>query len=199
MFQPQTIAIDCNNVTFAGTICEKKGVRHLIQAFSYIKKKFPNVILHLYGRDWKFPDGSSYVKMLQEKELHKLGTIASDVIFHGAVSFQEIPDAYAKAAVCVFPSHMETLGLVAPEAMSMGKTVVFTALGPGPEVIIHSETGLLCNPFKPEDIASKVCWVLENKEKAIEMAKKGRKKVLDMFDISILVEKNIQFYNQFLK
>ena len=199
LFQPQAIAIDCNNVTFAGTICEKKGVRHLIQAFSYIKKKFPNVILHLYGRDWKFPDGSSYVKMLQEKELPKLGTIASDVVFHGAVSFQEIPDAYAKAAVCVFPSHMETLGLVAPEAMSMEKAVVFTAFGPGPEVITHNETGLLCNPFKPEDIASKVCWVLENEEKAIEMAKKGRKKVLEMFDISILVEKNIQFYNQFLK
>lgn len=152
-FQPQAITSDPNNITFAGTICEKKGVRQLIQAFPLVKEKFPKAVLNLYGRDWLFPDGSSYIQMLQQTELPRLGIFAKEVIFHGAVSFAEIPNAYAKAAVCVFPSHMETLGLVAPEAMAMEKAVIFTKLGPGPEVISDGETGWLCNPHEPKEIA----------------------------------------------
>ncbi len=196
LFQPLDIAIESNNITFAGTICEKKGVRQLIQAFPLVKDKFPNAVLNLYGRDWLFLDGSSYIKMLQETELPKLGTFAKDVIFHGAVSFADIPKVYAKAAVCVFPSHMETLGLVAPEAMAMGKSVVFTELGPGPEVITDGETGLLCNPHKPKDIADKIEQLLENPDLAIVLGKKARLNVLNQFEITKLELLNMTFYSK---
>ena len=196
LFHPKNVAIDVNNITFAGTICEKKGVRQLIQSFPIVKEKFPNAILNLYGRDWLFPDGSSYVKMLQEIELPKLGEYAKDVFFHGAVSFAEIPNIYAKAAVCVFPSHMETLGLVAPEAMAMEKAVIFTELGPGPEVVVDGETGLLCNPHQPENIAKKIVFLLSNSELSIQLGKKARTNVLERFEITNLVKQNIEFYNK---
>ena len=196
LFQPKDVAIDVNNITFAGTICEKKGVRQLIQSFPLVKEKFPSAVLNLYGRDWLFPDGNSYIKMLQETELPKLGEYAKDVVFHGVVSFAEIPNAYAKAAVCVFPSHMETLGLVAPEAMAMEKPVIFTKLGPGPEVIIDGETGLLCNPHQPEDIANKIVYLLSNPELSLQFGKKARTSVLERFEITNLVKQNIAFYTK---
>jgi glycosyltransferase involved in cell wall biosynthesis len=196
LFQPQKGVIEANNITFAGTICEKKGVRQLIQAFPIVKEKFPKAILNLYGRDWFFPDGSSYIQLLQQKELPKLGLLAEDIIFHGAVSFSEIPNIYAKAAVCVFPSHMETLGLVAPEAMAMEKAVVFTNKGPGPEVIKDKETGLLCNPHHPEDIAEKIIWMLQNPEKRQVMGQKARVDTLRYFDVEMIVQQNIEFYNK---
>lgn len=196
LFQPLKTAIEVSNITFAGTICEKKGVRQLIQSFPMVKEKFPNAILNLYGRDWLFPDGSSYVKMLQEIELPKLGECTKDVVFHGAVSFAEIPNIYAKAAVCVFPSHMETLGLVAPEAMAMEKAVIFTELGPGPEVVVDGETGLLCNPHQPENIAKKIVFLLSNSELSIQLGKKARTNVLERFEITNLVKQNIEFYNK---
>ena len=199
LFQPQEIALETNNITFAGTICEKKGVRQLIQAFPFVKEKFPKAILNLYGRDWLFPDGGSYMKMLQETELPQLGALAQDIIFHGAVSLQEIPKVYAKAAVCVFPSHMETLGLVAPEAMAMEKAVIFTALGPGPEVITHGETGYLCNPHQPKDIAEKILLVLQNPEKATGLGVKARQAVLQKFEINTIVNENIAFYTKISK
>lgn len=195
LFQSQEVAIETNNITFAGTICEKKGVRQLIQALPLVKEQFPNAILNLYGRDWLFPDGSSYVKMLQKIELPKLGDYAKDVVFHRAVSFAEIPTIYAKAAVCVFPSHMETLGLVAPEAMAMEKPVIFTQLGPGPEVIADGETGWLCNPHQPEAIATTIIQVLSNPKAASEIAKRGKQSVLQQFDINSIVERNIKFYH----
>lgn len=199
LFQPKDVEIDLNNITFAGTICEKKGVRQLIQSFPLVKEKFPNAILNLYGRDWLFSDGSSYVKMLQEIELPKLGEYAKDVVFHGAVSFVEIPNIYAKAAICVFPSHMETLGLVAPEAMAMGKPVIFTRLGPGPEVIVDGETGWLCNPYEPRDIANKILDVFSNFDSALKVGKQARDMVIQNFDIKKMMEKNIIFYNSILK
>ena len=196
LFQPQNSTVDPHNITFAGTLCEKKGVRQLIQAFPFIKEKYPKAVLNLYGRDWKFPNGSSYIKMLQEVELPKISPFDKDVIFHGSIDYDQIPQAYAKAAVCVFPSHMETLGLVAPEAMAMEKAVVFTSLGPGSEVIEDGLTGYLCNPHQPKDIAEKILLVLQNPEKATDIGVKARISVLEKFEISKIVQENIDFYTK---
>lgn len=184
------------NITFTGTICEKKGVRQLIQAFSIVKEKFPKAKLHLFGRDWLFPNGESYIKMLQKIELPKIIPYDSDVLFYGAINYNKIPIVFAKSQVCVFPSHMETLGLVAPEAMAMGKPVIFTEKGPGSEIINHSISGLLCNPHDPIDIADKISWVFDNFDKANEMGENARKDVLQLFQVDALVNKNIEFYKK---
>lgn len=194
LFHPIAMLQEANNITFAGTICEKKGVRQLLQAFRLVKEHFPNAVLNLYGRDWFFPDGRSYIKMLQETVLPELGVFSKDVHFHGAIAFDAIPGVYAKAAVCVFPSHMETLGLVAPEAMAMEKVVIFTALGPGPEVIVDGQTGFLCNPHDATDLASKIIYVLKHQEAVVSIGKQARISVLKQFEKEAVLTKNIRFY-----
>ncbi|WP_294958257.1 glycosyltransferase family 4 protein [uncultured Flavobacterium sp.] len=184
-----------NRIVFAGTVCEKKGVRQLIQSFPFVKKEFSNATLEIYGRDWFFPDGSSYIKMLKEKEILHLGKLTEDVHFHGAIPYQDIPKAYSEASVCVFPSHMETQGLVAPEAMAMQKAVIFTKYGPGPEAIQDFVTGFLCDPYNPKDIAEKIIWVLSNKEKAKIIGKKAREFVCGKYGLNVIVNQNIDFYN----
>ncbi|CAC9976376.1 MULTISPECIES: glycosyltransferase family 4 protein [Flavobacterium] len=183
-----------DKIVFAGTVCEKKGIRQLIQAFPMVKKEFRNVTLEIYGKDWFFPDDTSYIKMLKDKELIKLGDVTKSINFHGSTPYSEIPIAYSGASVCVFPSHMETQGLVAPEAMAMEKPVVFTKLGPGPEAIENYRTGLLCDPYNPKDIAEKIIWVLSNKEEAKEMGKKAREHVLTKYGLENIVCQNIDFY-----
>lgn len=194
LFHPIAMLQDANNITFAGTICEKKGVRQLLQAFRLVKEQLPDAVLHLYGRDWFFPDGRSYIKMLQETVLPELGVFSKDVFFHGAIAFDALPEVYAKAAVCVFPSHMETLGLVAPEAMAMEKVVIFTALGPGPEVIVDGQTGFLCNPHDATDLASKIMYVLKHQEAVVSIGKQARISVLKQFEKEAVLTKNIRFY-----
>lgn len=183
-----------NKIVFAGTVCEKKGIRQLIQAFPLVKKELPDVVLEIYGRDWFFPDGSSYMKMLKEKELAKLWEISEDIHFHGAIPYADIPNAYSEASVCVFPSHMETQGLVAPEAMAMEKTVIFTKLGPGPEAVEDYKTGLLCDPYNPEDIAEKIIWVFSNIEKAKIIAENARDFVCEKYGLENIVRQNINVY-----
>lgn len=197
-FSPRNENEALNKIVFAGTVCEKKGVRQLIQAFPIVKNEFPNATLEIYGRDWFYPDGSSYIQMLKEKELSKFGKIAIDVHFHGSISYTNIPLAYSEASVCVFPSHMETQGLVAPEAMAMEKAVVFTLLGPGPETIQDYKTGLLCDPYNPESIAEKIAWYFSNKEKAKMMGKEAREFVIQKYGLASIVKQNIDFYQSLL-
>ena len=185
-----------NRIVFVGTVCEKKGVRQLIQAFPLVNKKFPNASLEIYGRDWFFPDGSSYIQMLKEKELPQFGQLANHIHFHGAIPFEDIPKAYSKAAVCVFPSHIETQGLVAPEAMAMEKVVVFTKYGSGPETIEDYKTGLLCDPYSPADIAEKIIWFLSNAPRANEIGKKARELVLQKYKVDDIVTRTISFFKE---
>jgi len=181
------------SIVFAGTVCEKKGVRQLIQALPLILEKFPETQLHIYGRDWFFTDKTSYIEFLKRQTPKDL---LEKITYHGAISHDLLSEAYEKGAVCVFPSHMETQGLVAPEAMAMEKVVVFTKLGPGPETIEHLKTGLLCNPLDPKDIASKIIWVFDNSDKSCEIGFEARKFVLNKFDIEKVYKSNNEFYNK---
>ncbi|MDT0556053.1 glycosyltransferase family 4 protein [Patiriisocius hiemis] len=183
------------SILFAGTICEKKGVRELLQAFQVVKERYPDYQLDLYGRDWFYPDGSSYIKKIQQ-EYPK--NFFENITFHGAVTREKLYKQYNNAAFCVFPSHMETQGLVTLEAMSLGKAVVFSKYGPGPETISHKDNGLLCDVYDPKDIASKICWYIENPEEVKAIGQRALKTVKEKYDIALILKKNIEFYHSLL-
>jgi len=198
-FSPLDLPIHKYSIVFMGSVCEKKGVRQLIQSFPFVKEKFPLATLEIYGRDWLFPNGSSFTDLLKTQEISKLGTIQKDIHFHGQVNYEGVPEKYSKAQVCVFPSHMETQGLVAPEAMAMKKVVVFTKKGPGPETIKEYETGLLCDPFNPKDIAEKIVWVFSNMQQSEEISNKARQSVLEKYSPEVIVQMNIDFFKSITK
>ncbi|OOG74595.1 glycosyltransferase family 4 protein [Algoriphagus sp. A40] len=183
-------------LVFAGTVCEKKGIRQLILAIPLVAKEYPEIHLEVYGRDWLFPDGKSYKGFLKE-------TIDPEVLnrvhFHGPVSHDSLPKFYEQAEICIFPSHVETQGLVAPEAMAMEKPVIFSVLGPGTETIDHGVNGWLCDPHNPESIASTIKEALRWKEKFAQIGKAARKKALEKFDLDRMTETNVAFYQMILK
>ncbi|ASB48302.1 glycosyltransferase family 4 protein [Alkalitalea saponilacus] len=185
-----------HRLVFAGTVCEKKGIRHLLMALHEVIEKFPNVHLDVYGRDWSYPDGTSYTATLKRtfKE-----DVLSHVTFHGSVKLSEIPDKYEEAELCVFPSLMETQGLVAPEAMVMGKPVLFSNTGPGMETIEHMVTGLLCNPYEPKDISRQIVFAFEHPERMVEIAKAGQRFAQKTFNLSEVTEQNVDFFHRLCK
>jgi glycosyltransferase involved in cell wall biosynthesis len=180
-----------HRLIFVGTICEKKGIRQLLEALKLVIPRFPDVHLDVYGRDWLFPDKRSYVDFLKETFPE---AVLRHVTFHGAIGLSEIPSKYEVAELCVFPSHMETQGLVAPEAMFMGKPVLFSNTGPGPETIDHMRNGLLCNPHEPLDIAEKIIYAFEHQNKMQVLAAQGQKDALEIFGLAQILNRNLQFY-----
>jgi glycosyltransferase involved in cell wall biosynthesis len=180
-------------IVFVGTVYEKKGVKQLIRAFHIVKKEFPEATLEIFGKDWYYPDGTSYIEMLKEKEI-VTKEIKDSIRFNGAIPYLEIPKKYEQAEVCVFPSLVEAQGLVVVEAMGMEKITIFTNAGPGVEIIEDYKTGLLCNPNDPKDIAEKIIWVFKNKEKVVQIQKNARLSVLENFNLNKIIDKNIEFY-----
>jgi len=189
------VPIDNNRILFAGTVCEKKGVRQLLEAFDIVRERYPNKQLDLYGREWFFPNGDSYEQLLRstyKTEFFK------NVHFHGAVSRDELDQKYMAAAFCVFPSLMETQGLVSIEAMLLEKPVLFSSYGPGSETVEHEKTGLLCDVYEPKDIADKMIWFIENPEAASAFGKRARSVVIEKYDAAKVMEQNVSFYKQLL-
>ncbi len=189
------VTVSTNRILFAGTVCEKKGVRQLIEAFKLVREKYPDMILDIFGRDWFYPDGTSYMEMLKttydDSYLDK-------VIFHGSVARDVLNIKYAEALFCIFPSHMETQGLVSLEAMLLEKPVIFSAYGPGPETIDHMETGLLCDVYDPKDIAEKMIWCIENPTEAKQLGVKGNKVVRKKYEKKYILDKNIAYYTKLM-
>ena len=118
--------------------------------------------------------------------------------FKGAVPRDELDGHYAAAAVCVFPSHMETQGLVSLEAMLLEKAVVFSKYGPGPETIQHGVDGLLCDVYQPEDIAAQILRILENPDEAEAMGRRARRTVMERCDLAKVTAQNIAFYRSLM-
>lgn len=196
MFQPHPeIAEEPGLILFVGTVCEKKGVRQLVQAMPKIVAAAPHARLWLAGRDWHDPQtGASYIGMLRGLIPVEL---TERIVFKGPVEHAQLPELLAQAAVCVYPSHMEALPLAWLEGLAMGKAVVASHTGPGPEVIVDRESGLLCNPHEPGSIAEKIIELLNNDALRQQFGQQARRRAVEHFSIESLVGRNEEFYLRF--
>lgn len=183
-----------NSILFIGTICEKKGVKELIQAFELVKKEVPNAVLNLVGRDWNDENVGSYTTYVKSfiADENK-----DNIIFHGTISYSEIPKMIGQAQVCVYPSHAESFGLTLIEAMAIQKSIVAGNIEPFQE-IMDENAGVFCNPFSPESIAEKLIYLLKNPSLADEFAIKAQKSVKEKFNAEKIVNENINFYKSIL-
>lgn len=181
-------------IVFAGTVCEKKGVRQLVQAMPTIVNAIPHARLSIIGRDSRDPfSGSSYTEGLRRAVPEGL---RDRIHFAGSVSHTEMPWRLAQAAVCVYPSHMEAMPVAWLEAMSMAKCVVASRSGPGAEVIEHSVSGLLCDPHDPGAIAEQVILALSSVDRRHQLGEQARARVLAHFSEHVMIERNERFYER---
>jgi glycosyltransferase involved in cell wall biosynthesis len=164
-----------NNITFAGRLHEGKGVAVLIEAFGKVLKQLPGANLHLFGDDTH----ASQLKKLS-RDLHP----GEQIIFHGLVPHEQMPQYYAFANVIVLPSvWIENSPLIILEAMAAGRPVIGSRIGGIPELIKDGETGLLSIPGDAEDLSYKILQLLTDKEKAEKMGRKGRELVEEGYGV----------------
>ena len=106
---------DAEVLLFVGRFAEEKNLTFLLRVFRDIITDRPNVRLLMVG---KGPNLKNLKRLARE-----LG-IGKQVLFVGAVPHEEVPHYAAAADLFVFPSEVETQGLVLIEAMAAGTPVV---------------------------------------------------------------------------
>lgn len=194
-FRPQPeIAEQEGLLFFAGTVCEKKGIRQLVQAMPQIVAAAPHARLWIAGRDWHDPQtGASF----SEKLRGMIPPALTDRIeFKGAVAHAELPQMMARASICVYPSHMEAMPLAWLEGLAMGKAVVASETGPGPEAIEDGVSGRLCNPHDPAALAETIIPLLRDGALRQRLGAQARLRALNKFSVTALAERNEDFYRR---
>ena len=94
---------------------------------------------------------------------------------------RDVPDLMRAIDVMCLPSHREPFGLVYVEAALAEKPVIACEAGGAPEIIEHGETGLLVRPQNVPDLAQAILTLLDNRDHAAAMGRRGRELALDRF------------------
>jgi glycosyltransferase involved in cell wall biosynthesis len=185
-------------VVFVNSINPKKGIEQLIGAMNIVCQAHPEAHLVAVGQDTqKRVGGRSYVEWLMDQVRPEF---RARVAFVGRMPRDSGVLRYLRQAnVCCYPSHMETFGIAAAEAMAVGKPTIYSRTGPGPEVMEDGVSGLLCNPFDAEDIAVKICALLENQPLAAYLGQGARARVLAMFNKKDWIGRNLDYYSRCLE
>lgn len=194
-FQPQSPELEEEGlILFVGTVCEKKGVRQLVQAMPQIVAAAPHARLWIAGRDWNDPQtGESFTEKLRSLIPAEL---TDKIVFKGRIEHAELPSVMAKASICVYPSHMEAMPLAWLEGLAMGNAIVASQTGPGPEAIEDGVSGLLCNPHEPASIAEKIILLLKDNELRRRLAQQARQRAVNLFSVETLTQRNEEFYSR---
>lgn len=181
-------------IVFTGTLCEKKGVRQLIQAMPRIVAEVPQSRLLLIGRDSIDPLTGASFKSQMEKLIEP--RLQPHVKFADFIDNSRLPETLASASVCVYPSHMEAQGIVIIEGMAMSKAVVTGKTGPGPELVEDEVSGMLCDPYDPASIAAKVAGLLKDPSLRRQIGARARLRAVNKFSVETLVRLNTDFYHR---
>ena len=198
IFSPRDPSLEEDGlIVCVGTIIERKGIRQLVEAMPKIAAAYPRARLIAYGNDTLDPaTGESYTRLLQRRIPPGL---ADRITFAGPVPRGELPELMARASVCIYPSHVEALPIAWVEGLAMGKAVIGSKIGPGPEVIEDGVSGLLCDPHDPAAIAATVLRLLPDPELRARLATAARRRAEKLFSLEDLVHQNLDWYRECVK
>lgn len=165
---PRTTKVDEYRLVCVSRLERGKGQDLVIQAFGKVKQKIPQATLHIVG------EGDREFERELRLLISKLG-LHESVVLTGRV--KSALAELKKAAVCVFPSmwNLEGFGLVAIEAMAVGRPVVAFDHAPLNEIITHRQEGLLVKSGDLEGLAQSIIKLLKDKKLQQKLGAQGKK------------------------
>ena len=158
-------------VLFVGRLEPLKGVDILIGAASMLDSDVDCSVLIVGG------DETTQAQVAQLRGLASALGVGERVAFVGAVDHDLLPLYYNAADICVVPSHYESFGLVAVEAMASGVPVVASRVGGLTGTVKDGETGYLIPWLCPEPFAERIELLLDNEPLRASLGEAGREAV----------------------
>lgn len=158
-------------IFYHGVFTPSRGLQESVESLEILRKSgYSNVVLFLLGK------GSALPLLEDTIWQHNL---TDNVVIHGQVEHENVPKFIQMADVCIVPlpdnpywRSQSPLKLL--EYMSMEKTIILTNIPAHKSVIGDCECGVYLSAVTPAEIANKVKYILENKDKLIEWGKSGR-------------------------
>lgn len=166
---------------FSGRLSRAKGLPMLIEAWTDLVRRYPELYLVIVGSGkLSFDDCEDSIR-----EFVRLHELQDSVQFAG-----ESPRVYEylqAADLFIFPTEYEGFSLALVEALACAMPVVVTAVGAAPDLIRHGENGFL---FAPKDSAAMIAalhWALEQKQYWPKIGAAARASVAP-FDLNVVAD-----------
>lgn len=183
-------------ITGRKNMLKEKGMVNLIEAFSRLSPRFPNIRLVIAvakaSDNLKDVFDSVYEMLLGYIKINDI----EDKTIVKMFELDQMPDVYRGSDVLVLPAEKnETLGQIFIEAMACGLPVIGAKTGGMPEIISDGYNGFLVHPNDPIDLAQKIDIILNNKDLRESFIKAGHKTIEEKFT----AEKQFTNFNELLK
>lgn len=171
---PQTFLI-----AMCGQLVEWKGLHVLLDAIELLEAPREDVRYVLVG---SAPRHSAAYLAAQQGRIKRSEVLADRVIFLGWR--RDMPEVINDLDVVVVPSVLpDPLPTIVIESMSLGKPVVGACIGGIPEMVEEGTTGLLFEPGDAAQLADKIEWMQLHRDRAEEMGREARRKVIADFSL----------------
>lgn len=161
------IPLDHRPILFVGRIQPLKGIDTLIKALALVKQRepalAPHICLSIIGGD---PNPDSQIEQAEFERLKLLSAelnMGELITFLGAKDQDTLVYYYAAAEMVVMPSHYESFGMVALEAMACGTPVIASDVGGLSFNIEDGFNGYLVPGRDPQALADKITLLLKYK------------------------------------
>lgn len=176
---------ETNSVVYFGRLAQGKGLLTLIEAANLLRSKGKKIEVKIIG------DGPLR-KTLEDvvKE-----TAISNVRFLGYLKGNKLYDEIKKSIAVIIPSEWyENNPMAVIEAFAMGKPVIGSRIAGIPELVRDNYTGLTFEAGNAFDLYSKISFLIENPDKAIEMGKKANQFVQNELSAKNYYKKLMEIY-----
>ena len=165
-------------VLFVGRIEPLKGIDTLLRAMAEATRQIPRwreeLCVAVIGGDASVPPEALDAEMARLHVLRSDLGIEDLVTFLGARSQDALPDYYSAADVVVMPSHYESFGLVALEAMACGTPVIASRVGGLKYTVLHGVTGLHVSERDPMALAREIIRLILDQELRERLGRQAR-------------------------
>ena len=177
------------NLLTVGRLSIEKGHDTAIKAIAKVAKIYPMLEYNIVGDG---PEKNNLAKLISDYRLEGI------VKLRGVKVGKELLQYYSNAHIFVLPSNTETQGVVLQEAQASGIPIIASRVGGIPEVIIENNTGLLYEAQNHNNLADMIQLLVHNPILYQEICIASRKDIEKKFDISVVCNKLVDTYKEFI-
>ncbi len=184
---------DAPLISIVGRLQEWKGQREFLQAAAKVLDQHPECYFAVVGGAILGWEGS-YPDDLRALA-HSL-QIQDQVVFTGHT--EQASRWFSASDVAVNASSPEPFGLVVIEAMASECAVIAIDAGGPRDIIEDGVTGLLCSSVEPNELASKMCELLNDPGRRRQLGRAGRVRVQDAFTTDAMAQRFAHLFRQYV-
>ncbi len=169
-------------ILFVGRIEPLKGIDVLLYALKIILNEYPNFRLCVWivGGDVSKPSDHWPKELKKLNEIRKVLQIDTAVKFVGRKEPVELPNYYNASEMLVLPSHYESFGITAVEAMACGIPVITTDVTGVSDILDQDHDFLITSANNPIMLADKIKSLLCDKKEYTKLSSRLPQKVKDL-------------------